>query len=75
MNWETLYCPNKHCRYYGMPFQKGQMVKNGTSHGLPQALCRGCGSSVALTYGTAYYGLEADLAIFEMAVRALAEGN
>lgn len=75
MNWETLYCPNNHCRYYGKPFQQGQMVKNGTSHGLPQALCRGCGSSVTLTYGTAYYGLEADPAIFEMAVRALAEGN
>jgi IS1 family transposase len=30
---------------------------------------------VVLSYGTAYYGLEADPAIFETAVRALAEGN
>jgi len=30
---------------------------------------------VVLSYGTAYYGLEADLGIFETAVRALAEGN
>ena len=32
-------------------------------------------SRVALNYGTAYYGLQADRALFEMAVRALAEGN
>jgi IS1 family transposase len=51
------------------------MVKNGTSYGQPQALCQACGSSVTLSYGTAYYGLEAEPAIFETAVRALAEGN
>ena len=28
-----------------------------------------------MSYGTAYYGLKADRALFEMAVRALAEGN
>ena len=21
MDWNTLYCPNKCCRYYGIPFQ------------------------------------------------------
>jgi len=30
---------------------------------------------VILSYGTAYHGLEADVAIFETVVRALAEGN
>jgi IS1 family transposase len=30
---------------------------------------------VTLSYGTAYYGVETDPALFEMAVRALAEGN
>lgn len=75
MDWETLYCPNKKCRYYSIPFRQGKMVKNGTSYGQPQALCKGCGSSVALSYGTAYYGLESDRAIFETAVRALVEGN
>jgi len=75
MDWNTLYCPNKCCRYYGIPFQPGKMVKNGSSHGQLQALCRGCGGSVALSYATAYYGLESDPALFEMAVRALAEGN
>src|SRR6266567_1069177 len=34
-----------------------------------------CEASVVLSYGTAYYGLEADPTIFETAVRALAEGN
>jgi IS1 family transposase/transposase-like protein len=75
MDWETLYCPNKYCRFYGTPFYQGRMVKNGSSYGQPQALCKGCGSSVAITYGTAYYDLNADPCIFETAVRALAEGN
>ncbi len=75
MDWETLYCPNKPCRCYGIPFRKGLMVKNGTSYGHPQALCKACGGSVALSYGTAYGDLEAAPAIFEMAIRALAEGN
>ena len=75
MDWETLYCPNKKCSHYGIPFKQGKMVKNGSSYGQPQALCKGCGSSVALSYGTAYYGLESDPVIFETAVRALAEGN
>lgn len=75
MDWKTLYCPNKYCKYYGIPFQQGKMVKNGTDHGQPQALCKSCRSSVTLNYGTAYYGLESDPLIFETAVRALAEGN
>ena len=75
MDWETLYCPNQGCRYYGLPFRQGKMVKNGASYGQPQALCQGCGSSVALSYATADYGLESDPVIFETAVRALAEGN
>jgi hypothetical protein len=49
MDWNTLYCPDKCCRYYGIPFQPGKMVKNGSSYGQPLALCRGCGSSVSLS--------------------------
>jgi len=76
MNWESLYCPNQNCRYYGVPFYEGRMVKNGSSHGQQaQALCKACGSSVALRYGTAYENLDADPALFETVVRALAEGN
>lgn len=75
MNWETLYCPNRHCLYYGSPFNKGVLVKDGSSHGKRQALCKACGRRIALTYATAYYELDEDRAIFEMAVRALAEGN
>lgn len=75
MNWETLYCPNRSCRYYGRPFRQGRLVKTGTSHGKNQAWCRSCGRRVSLTYGTAYFDLEADPAIFELTVRALAEGN
>lgn len=75
MDWESLYCPDRFCRFYGKPFYQGFLVKNGTSHGQPQALCKACGSSVSLRYGTAYFGLEADPVIFETAVRALAEGN
>ena len=75
MNWETLDCPHRNCRYYGKPFTAGLLVKNGSSYGEPQARCNACRGSVALSYGTAYYGLQADRALFEMAVRALAEGN
>ena len=75
MEWDSLSCPNHHCWYYGQPFAQGRLVKNGTAHGQPQALCRACGRSVAVTYGTAYFGLETDPARFETAVRALAEGN
>jgi hypothetical protein len=75
MDWNTRYGPNKCCRYYGIPFQPGTMVKNGSSHGQLPALCRGCGGSVALSYATAYYGLESDPALCEPAVRAVAEGN
>lgn len=75
MDWETLYCPNEECQCYGLPFREGKLVKNGSKDGQARARCKGCGRSVALSYGTAYYGLESDPAIFETAVRALAEGN
>ena len=75
MDWETLYCPNPQCFYFGTPFYRSSLVKNGTSRGHKQALCRECGTSVSLRYGTAYDHLNADPAIFETAVRALAEGN
>lgn len=75
MNWETLYCPNIHCRYYGVPFRESLLVKNGTNHGQKQALCRSCGGSVGIRFGTAYCDLNADPFIFETAIRALAEGN
>ena len=75
MDWETLYCPDKQCQKYGIPFAPGFMVKHGSSHGQKQAKCKACRSSVALRYGTAYLGCDSDPAIFETAVRALAEGN
>jgi IS1 family transposase/transposase-like protein len=75
MDWESLYCPNRRCRYYGYPFSQGQLVRNGSSHGHKQARCGACGTNVSIRYGTAYLDLHADPAIFEMAVRALAEGN
>ena len=75
MNWETLYCPNPDCFCYGYHLYQGFMVKNGSVRGKKRALCKACGNNVALNYATAYYGLEGDYAIFEMAVRALAEGN
>jgi IS1 family transposase len=75
MDWETLYCPNRYCRYYGLPGHAGRLVKNGSTRGQKQALCKACGCSVALRYGTAYFDLNAEPLIFETAVRALAEGN
>ena len=75
MNWETRYCPNAHCRCYGKPFGLGLLVNNGTRYGQPQALCKACGRSIALRTATASDGLDADPAIVETAVRALAEGH
>ena len=75
MNWETLYCPNQHCRYYGIPVPQGRLLKNGSTRGQKQALCQACGQSVALRYGTAYFDLNVEPVIFEAAIRALAEGN
>jgi tRNA G26 N,N-dimethylase Trm1 len=70
VNWETLYGPHLGCRGYGKPFTAGLLVKNGSSRGEQQARCNACGGSVVLRYGPAYYGLKADQAIFEIAVRA-----
>ena len=75
MDWETLYCPNRRCSYYGVPFKQSRLVRNGSSHGQKQAYCRRCGSSVSIRYGTAYFDLNAEPVIFETAIRALAEGN
>ena len=50
-------------------------MKNGSSHGQRQALCRACGTSVTVRYGTAYWDLNADPVLFETAIRALAEGH
>src|SRR5437762_11239982 len=74
MDWDTLYCPNRSCSYYGRPFRQGLLVKNGTTRGQKQALCRSCGRSIALNYGTAYFELDSDPVIFETTIRALAEG-
>lgn len=75
MDWETLYCPNFSCEYYGKPLKIARLVRNGSSRGEPQARCQACGSSVTLNYGTAYHGLGSDAVKFEIALRALAEGN
>jgi hypothetical protein len=75
MDWESLYCPNRRCWYYGRPFLQGHLVKNGSSHGHKHALCRACETPVSIRYGTVYLDLHADSAMFEMAVRAFAEGN
>jgi IS1 family transposase/transposase-like protein len=75
VDWETLYCPNRFCRYYGRPFHASLLVKNGSTRGQKQARCRRCGRTVALTYRPAYFDRDAEPADFETAIRALAEGN
>jgi hypothetical protein len=36
MEWETLYCPHRHCCGYGKPLAQGYVVKTGTSRGQPR---------------------------------------
>ena len=59
----------------GSPGKQGVMVQHGSSPDEPQPHGTGWGCREALSYGTAYDGLDADRAIFESAVRTLAEGN
>ena len=73
MDWESLYCPNRRCQYYGRPFFQGRLVKYGSSHGQKQALCGAYETYVSIRYGTAYLDLHTDSAIFETAVWALYE--
>jgi hypothetical protein len=75
LHWETLYCLHQHGQGDGQPWKTGRVVQHGSRHGEPQAYGKGWGCREALSYGTAYDGLAADRAIFESAVRTLAEGN
>ena len=75
MDWETLYCPNPDCVCYGVRYGESRLVKNGSSRGHRPVLCQACGRRISVRYGTAYSELEADSCIFELAFRALAEGN
>jgi transposase-like protein len=59
----------------GFPFVRAGLVKNGSIHGQKQVLCRVCGQSVTVRYGTAYWDLNARAVIFETVIRALTEGN
>ena len=54
----------------GSPLRKVFGQKR-TSRGQPRAWCKACEARVVLSDGTAYYGLEADPAIFETAVRGI----
>lgn len=69
MNLETLYCPNRNCKYYGKPWHKSLLVKNGTTRGQPQARCNACRQSIALSYATAYFDLKDDPMLFEITFR------
>jgi hypothetical protein len=70
MHWETLYGPNPVCPFDGVRFRESRLVKNGTTRGQRQALCRACRSRVALTYGTPSFDVEHDPALCELAMRA-----
>ena len=75
LHWETLSCLHQHGQGDGQPYTTGRVVQHGRSHAAPQAYGKGWGWREALRDGTASDGLDADRAIFESAVRTLAEGN
>ena len=75
LHWETLFCLHQHGQGDGQPYTTGRVVQHGRSHGAPQAHGKGWGCREALRDGTASDGMDADRAIFESAVRTLAEGN
>jgi hypothetical protein len=49
MDWKTLYCPNAHCEYYGIPFEEGkdEHIPFITSDQLPEYI-----DALLDTYGT-----------------------
>ena len=59
----------------GSPVRKGMWSQTVPAGGPPRAWGQACEARVGVSDGTAYAGLEADPAIFETAVRALAEGK
>jgi hypothetical protein len=75
LHWETLSCLHQHGEGDGQPYTTGRVVQHGRSHGAPLAHGKGWGCREALRDGPASEGLDADRAIFESAVRTLAEGN
>jgi hypothetical protein len=75
LHWETLCCPNRHGQSDGQPCNTGQVVQPSRSHDTPQAHDQGWGCREALRYGTAPDGLDADRAIFEIAVCTLEQGK
>jgi transposase-like protein len=75
MDWKTFHGPTPVCPFDGVCFGESRLVKHGTTRGQHQALCRACGSRIALRYGTPYFDLEHDPALFALAIRALAEGH
>src|SRR5205085_6139170 len=74
MDWETRYCPNRGCPYYGRPFRQRMLVRHGATRGQKQTLGRAGGRSIALTTGTASFELDAAPALFATAICALAAG-
>jgi hypothetical protein len=68
VDWKILYCPNRRCLFYGLPFNKGLF---GSSHCKKQAWRRACGRRIILTPASAYYELDSGPAIFELTVHAL----
>src|SRR5437867_5232893 len=75
MDWASLDCPNRACSHYGRRCWRSLLVKHGSTRGQKQARCQACGRRVALTYGTAYFDLDAAPALFDTVTRALAEGH
>ena len=75
LHWGTLYCLHQHDEGDGQPWKTGRVVQHGRRHDAPQLHSTGWGCREALRDGTVSDGLDADRAIFESAVRPLAEGN
>jgi hypothetical protein len=70
MDCATCYCPTPVCPFDGVRMGKSRLVQHGTTKGQRHALCRACGSRIALTYGTPDDDVEHDPARYELAIRA-----
>jgi transposase-like protein len=75
MEFSTCYCPNQSCSHYGIRGFGMHLVRRGYDRGIPRVLCIMCQNTFSVRHGTAYYGIRAEERIYEIALRALAEGN
>ena len=75
MDLSTCYCPNRQCSHYGLRGFDRHIVRRGYDSPVPRLLCNVCQGTFSARHGTAYFDMHTEERIYNIAIRALAEGN